>query len=268
MNLQRQQRTIVTVCNSRPHSGRKVNVYNHSHVNSIKCQLDTVHADYDHFVTITDCDASLFDEGIQVIPLPLHSRWQHWWCKLYQFNSELDIQGEVIFVDLDTLIGAQFDQLWSVYKTEHSMMIQQYFSLKRIVSDTQFLMHSGERFNSSVMRYTAHEWHSVYDQYVQLTEDPTYTPPGLGDEVFIQQHAEQHNMQLCRFPTHMTEFYSAYLRNTAWQNDVPKPHSEYTSSMDLQHSSIVVFGANYKPWLLTGDSKIRAHYDATLEPRT
>lgn len=48
-----------------------------------------------------------------------------WWNKLYLFSKEIDIDGRVLFIDLDTLITGNIDELLSI--KEGFVMIKDFF---------------------------------------------------------------------------------------------------------------------------------------------
>jgi len=61
------------------------------------------------FHCFTD-DSTDLHPDVVLHPLP-HTELHGWWNKLYLFSKEVNLTGRVMFIDLDTLITANIDDL-------------------------------------------------------------------------------------------------------------------------------------------------------------
>ena len=118
-------------------------------------------------------------EGLrsEVIPHPLpHKNVEGWWQKLYLFSDKVDIEGRMLFLDLDTLITGNID--------------------KYITQDTGFvvlrdLWARGNNVGSAIMSFEAGKHKQIWDTFVA---DPTAAMKSLhphGDQKWVQKQQPQ-----------------------------------------------------------------------------
>ena len=105
------------------------------------------------FICLTENPTDL-DKNIIIKSLPninLHG----WWMKPYVFSKELNLKGDVLFLDLDIVICNSIDKLWT-YKEDKFMIIKDF---------TRCMSPGYRRFNSSVYRFPAEEYYWIWDDF-------------------------------------------------------------------------------------------------------
>ena len=93
--------------------------------------------------------------GINVIKLP-NSAMSGWWYKPWLFSNELELNGTILYLDLDVVIADNFDRIFS-YKPGQ-WLICRYF--------TRAMRPQWEKFNSSVMRWEAGDHEFIYTNFI------------------------------------------------------------------------------------------------------
>lgn len=117
--------------------------YDHSYVNKLynackkHCTLDFT------FYCATE-DAQDLNPNIKVIPLP-KSAMSGWWYKPWLYSTELEIQGTILYMDLDVVVANNIDNLFA-YKPGAWLICRDF---------TRAVRPNWEKFNSSVMRWEA-----------------------------------------------------------------------------------------------------------------
>lgn len=90
------------------------------------------------FVCLTDSVQGI-DSGIETRPLKIDPAIRGWWYKLQLFKPQLhDLQGQVLFLDLDVVIVANIDELFAFHPGRFC-----------IIRDLQ----EGKVYNSSLFRF-------------------------------------------------------------------------------------------------------------------
>jgi hypothetical protein len=84
-------------------------------------------------------------------PLPLHS----WWLKMYIFNKDAGLTGDILFLDLDIVIFNNIDKLWQ-FKPANFLLIRDF---------TRHVNPGWDRFNSSVFRFNAEKNQWIWDKF-------------------------------------------------------------------------------------------------------
>ena len=105
------------------------------------------------FVCLTENPHGL-NQDIIVKPLPslpLHG----WWMKPYVFSKSNNFEGEVLFLDLDLIIYKSIDKLWH-HTTSDFLVIRDF---------TRVMNRNWKKFNSSVFKFDAKNYHYVWDNF-------------------------------------------------------------------------------------------------------
>ena len=126
--------------------------------------------DYD-FVCLTENSHGLKSEII-VKPLPkipLHG----WWMKPYVFARENNFTGEVLFLDLDLIVYKNIDKLW-FHNTSDFLIIRDF---------TRVMNNGWKKFNSSVFKFTANNYHYIWDDFSE--NHRSIVPKNFGDQDYL-----------------------------------------------------------------------------------
>ena len=111
------------------------------------------------FVCLTE-DSSNLNPNILVKPLP--HNLQGWWCKPYMFSNELELNGTILYMDLDVVIANNIDHLFT-YESSHWCTIRDF---------TRKMRPNWEKYNSSVVRFNsgqlAHLWESFKQDHTLI----------------------------------------------------------------------------------------------------
>jgi len=126
--------------------------------------------EYD-FVCLTD-DPSNLDGRIIHKPLPkinVHG----WWWKPYVFSEDLGFQGDVLFLDLDLVVFSNIDRLWT-YNSANFCIIRDF---------TRQMSPSWRKFNSSVFRFPAKDYHWIWKEFEK--NHNKIMPKNHGDQDYL-----------------------------------------------------------------------------------
>jgi hypothetical protein len=113
------------------------------------------HTTFDfEMVCLTDDDTNIHKD-IKIIELP--KGVSGWWCKPYMFSNDLGLNGTILYMDLDVVIGNNIDRLFD-YMPERWCIIRD-FSRK---------MRPGwKRYNSSIIRFYTGQLNHVWEEFKQ-----------------------------------------------------------------------------------------------------
>ena len=104
------------------------------------------------FICFTENEQGL-EEGIETRPVELDPDLKGWWYKLQLFQQKLhDLEGQILFLDLDVVIVDSIDELFD-YKNEEFC----------IIKDLQ----QGKVYNSSVFKFEIGSQTHVWDGFQQ-----------------------------------------------------------------------------------------------------
>ena len=143
------------------------------------------------FHCFTD-DATGLDPEIQLHPLP-YTNVEGWWQKLYLFSDEIDIEGRVLFMDLDTLITKNIDH----FVTQDKGFVT-----------LQDLWQRGNNVSSAVMSFEVGKHTQIWNTFIQ---DPVAAVRSLhphGDQKWIQKQQHQRTFWQNLFPNQVVSFKS------------------------------------------------------------
>lgn len=113
-------------------------------------------ADDYQFVCLTE-DTHGIDKDIRTIPLHLDHRLKGWWYKPYFFNPNFELQGNLLYLDLDVVICDSLDKFFS-YKPDSFCIIRDFNRHQRP---------NWDRMNSSVFRITTGQQAHVYEKFIE-----------------------------------------------------------------------------------------------------
>lgn len=117
------------------------------------------HCTYDFtFVCLTD-DPTNLNPNITTVELP--PGIQGWWAKPYMFSNELGLVGQILYMDLDVVVGASIDKLFT-YKADNWCIIRDFLRSQR----TEW-----KKYNSSVVRFTSGELNQLWLDFTDNQRD-------------------------------------------------------------------------------------------------
>ena len=106
------------------------------------------------FVCLTENPKGL-NENISVLPLP--SGLQGWWYKPYIFSKDLPLNGTVLYLDLDVVIAANIDKLFT-YHPEHWCTVRDF---------TRAMRPKWHKYNSSIIRFNTGELDFIWNEFIK-----------------------------------------------------------------------------------------------------
>ena len=107
--------------------------------------------DYE-FVCLTE-NPSDINEEITIKPLP--TGLTGWWCKPYIFSNQLELNGVVLYIDLDVVISNNIDHLFT-YAPDSWCTIRDFTRAQRP---------DWNRYNSSVIRFKTGQLNFVWEEF-------------------------------------------------------------------------------------------------------
>ena len=128
--------------------------YDHEYVNRLynMCKRHTT-VEFE-MVCLTD-DPKNIHKDIKIIELP--PGLNGWWCKPYMFSNDLNLNGTILYMDLDVVIASNIDKLFT-YMPERWCIIRD-FSRK---------MRPGwKRYNSSIIRFYTGQLNHIWEEFKQ-----------------------------------------------------------------------------------------------------
>lgn len=106
-----------------------------------------------NFYCLTDEINQAFEPGIKPIPIP-QPQLDHWWNKMHLYNPALNIEGNILYVDLDTVIVGNLDDIFT-YATDDRFCVIRDFGQPTTT------------INSSVLRYNLKYHSHIHKTYFE-----------------------------------------------------------------------------------------------------
>ena len=130
------------------------------------------------FVCFTE-DPRGIDAGITIIPLPTIPL-KGWWFKPLLFNPTLQIQGTMLFIDLDVVIFKNIDKLFD-YKPGEFLMCRDF---------NRCFQPEWKKMNSSVVRWNTGQHPQLYNNFIS---DPHNISKRFhGDQDWLYDQVKNH----------------------------------------------------------------------------
>lgn len=191
-------------------------VYNYNYVNALANAVNrNVTVPYE-FVCLTD-NPSGFNDNIHSV-IKLKHNFNGWWSKIELFRNDIFKDDQVFFMDLDTVIIDNIDDL---------------LKIRPNFCGTRDFLRSHD-MNSSVMSWFANDNHHIYEKFMK---NPTYVMNNTheGDQRWIDNHTKNKKYFQDIFGNTIVSYKKHCLRNSAFRiphktkiicfHGVPKPHS-------------------------------------------
>ena len=266
------KKNIVVVCDTKADKcKRRIASYTHVHINTMRNMLIAANAEYDQLVVLTNEDPALIHSDFQVIPLeedlnphfhePLHS-------KLQMFNSDLPIQGEVLYIDLDCIPMKGINKLWSI-DTNNKIAIRGDHRMdpgsaigKLVQSSIDSPTAGVNKYNTSIMKFQHGSMDFVYKLYKESSLLTERSSSGIDDERFVCQCIEKHNYPVTPILNDLVPLYQTAINNQTKSNK-PTVTADFIPEQSSipDHIAAILFIGSFKPWnVLKYDKTIRDLY--------
>lgn len=164
----------------------------------------TVHFDFHCFTE----NATNIVDGVIIHPLP-HNNLTGWWNKLYLFSEEIKLSGRLFFVDLDTLITGNVDQIISYDK--EFVVLRDFF---KAVKDAK-----ATNVGSGLMSFDAHKHSRVWADFIKNPARVIASVKPHGDQAWIQRQVAEKDRTYWQdlFPNQVVSF-KVHCRNGLPEN--------------------------------------------------
>ena len=110
-----------------------------------------------NFYCLTDNPELKFADGIKTLKIP-NPQLKHWWNKMHLYNSELNLEGNNLFLDLDIVIINNIDSFFEYGNEQNFCVISDFGQPKTII-------------NSSVLRYNLKYHSHIWTTYLTRKKD-------------------------------------------------------------------------------------------------
>tara|TARA_B110000503_G_C6995753_1_gene349342 strand:+ start:36 stop:863 length:828 start_codon:yes stop_codon:yes gene_type:complete len=110
------------------------------------------------FVCLTE-NANGLDPNILIRPLPEYL--SGWWCKPYMFSNKLELNGTILYMDLDVVIANNIDHLFT-FEEGHWCTIRDF---------TRKMRPGWKKYNSSVVRFKNSQLTNVWESFKNNKEE-------------------------------------------------------------------------------------------------
>ena len=132
--------------------------YNHEYVNNLYSMVSrNLTVDY-RFICFTE-DSKNINSSIEIRPLP-DLPVKGWWYKPSFFNTNLGLDGTVLFLDLDIVIFRNIDKLFD-YEPDKLCIIRDF---------NRYRIKNYQKCNSSVFRFNTGDFSEIYDKFIRDTK--------------------------------------------------------------------------------------------------
>jgi len=137
-------------------------------------------------------DAEGLNPEIQIHPLP-HTDIEGWWQKLYLFSDEIDIEGRMLFIDLDTLITRNIDH---------------YVTHNKGFTVMQDIWQKGNNVGSAVMSFEVGKHKHIWESFKRDPQGAIKSLHPHGDQKWIQKHQPERLYWQVMYPQQIVSFKS------------------------------------------------------------
>ena len=181
------------------------------------------------FVCFTE-DSRNIDPAIRIEPIPLVPGVEGWWYKPLFFNPELQLNGTILFFDLDVVVFRNIDNLFTYMPGEFC-----------IIRDfNRHVIRNYNKFNSSVFRLTKGQHSHVYTEFMQDPATPIRRY--AGDQDWIRAKIQDNTYRY--WPDEWIQSYKWEMRGQPRFDRMPKGQRDFESNGDpvvKNDTSVAVF---------------------------
>jgi hypothetical protein len=122
-------------------------------------------------------DARGISGGITIHSLPVRADVSGWWNKLWLFSPEFPLSGKILYIDLDTLITGNIDEIASV---DGFVVLRDFYaSMAKGVSTVDI--------GSGLMSWESGSHHEIWDKFIANPRGAIRSLHPHGDQRWIQK---------------------------------------------------------------------------------
>jgi hypothetical protein len=127
--------------------------YNINHVNVLYNMVERNLSQPFNFYCLTNNQGQKFHKSIKLLDVP-EPVMENWWNKMHLYNKELNIEGNILYMDLDVVVISSLDEFFTNYSDDKLCVIRDFGQPKSTI-------------NSSVLRYNLKHHHFIWDNYIK-----------------------------------------------------------------------------------------------------
>jgi len=154
------------------------------------------------FHCFTD-DPTGINSDVEIHDLPHDLPGVGWWQKLYLFSNEMPIQGRIFYIDLDTLITGNIDEIIS-HNTGFTVL-HDFFLIRTPMRQDKWGLGS-EAVGSGVLSWEAGKHTQIWDEFIRKPQQAVASLHPHGDQKWIQMHQKDRLYFQDLFPNQLVSF--------------------------------------------------------------
>lgn len=205
------------------------NIYDHRYVNTVATNI-LKNTTLDINIACLTNDATGIDRNLVSQIIPLKHNYKGWWSKIELFRPGIFTTDRVFFIDLDTVIVANIDEL---------LLNDSVFSGIRDLYHLHFMQ-------TGIMSWNPKYNHQVYEQFVPRSLD-IMNHYAAGDSKWIRENLHNYDYLQDKFPHRIVSFKAHCLNKHTKAINIPKG------------ASIICFHGIPRPHTIT-DKKITQYW--------
>ncbi|MGV7234712.1 MAG: hypothetical protein ACQ9ET_00495, partial [Nitrosomonadaceae bacterium] len=150
-------------------------------------------------------DPTGIDPNITTHTLPQEEEIHGWWHKLYLFSDSIDIEGRVLYMDLDTLITGSLDEML-LHDYKNAFICLHDFFLIRVPNHIDRWGVGSEAVGSGVLSWVIGEHNHIWDIFIKDPKAVIDTVTRGGDQRWIQMNQPDREYFQDLFPNQLVSF--------------------------------------------------------------
>lgn len=154
------------------------------------------------FHCFTD-DTTNINPHVETHPLPHDIPGVGWWQKLYLFSAELPIEGKILYVDLDTLITDNIDDILQCDKK--FVVLHDFFRIRQPSKRDKFGL-GADAVGSGVLMWDAGKYTHIWDTFIADPQSIIENLHPHGDQKHIEQVQGKRSYFQDLFPGQIVSF--------------------------------------------------------------
>jgi len=127
--------------------------YNINHVNVLYNMVERNLSQPFNFYCLTNNQGQKFHKNIKLLDVP-EPVMENWWNKMHLYNKKLNIEGNILYMDLDVVVISSLDEFFINYSDDKLCVIRDFGQPTSTI-------------NSSVLRYNLKHHHFIWDTYIK-----------------------------------------------------------------------------------------------------
>lgn len=144
-------------------------------------------------------DATDILPGIEVLPLPWADRLDTWWNKIFLFapDNGLPQQEQILYIDLDTLIVSNIDDIMAVDQVPDIVLLKDFY---------HGIARTAGEIGSGIMSWRQGQYPDIWEQFIKDPGAAVATVMPHGDQAWIARHVKAWYYWQDLFPGRVVSF--------------------------------------------------------------